>query len=266
MLDADIFGTLTGGHRVWAVGAVHGDRHRLAALHGLLAERFRPRDRVVYLGNYLGFGDEVVATVDELVAFRRALLARPGMMPQDVVFLRGAQEEMWQKLLQLQLAMDPREVLSWMLERGVAATVAAYGGRAAEGLAAADEGTLQLTRWTVALRQAMHDHPGHRELMSHLKRACVTDDGALLFVHAGLDPERPLETQRDAFWWNPGGFAAMAKPYGGFRLVVRGFDPNRGGVRIGSFQATVDGGCGAEGPLVACCFDAAGALADRIEA
>lgn len=264
MLDTDIFATLTGWHRAWAVGAIHGDARRLAALHRLLAERFRPRDRVVYLGNYLGFGDRVVATVDELVAFRRALLAHPGMMPQDVVFLRGAQEEMWQKLLQLQLAMNPRDVLCWMLERGVAATVAAYGGCATQGLAAASDGTLALTRWTVALRNAMYAHPGHRELMGHLKRACVSDDGALLFVHAGLDPERPLETQRDAFWWNPGGFAAMAQPYGSFRMVVRGFDPNRAGVHIGPFQATVDGG--ADGPLVACCFNRQGGVADRIEA
>ena len=34
MLDADKFGTLTGGRRIWAVAAVLGERDRLAALHG----------------------------------------------------------------------------------------------------------------------------------------------------------------------------------------------------------------------------------------
>jgi len=266
MLDADKFGTLTGGRRVWAVAAIHGERGRLAAVHAAMAERIELRDRLVYLGNYLGHGADIVGTTDELLAFRRAVLALPGMMPQDVVFLRGAQEEMWQKLLQLQLALNPQEVLGWMLERGVAATIRAYGGKPTEGLAAARGGTVTLTRWTAALRQAMYDHPGHRELMSHLKRACITADGALLFVHAGLDPERPLETQRDAFWWNPGGFARMARPYDGFRLVVRGFDPDGKGVVIGAHSATIDGGCGAEGPLVACCFDPDGKVVDRVDA
>ena len=266
MLDADKFGTLTGGRRIWAVAAVLGERDRLAALHGALIGRIELRDRLVYLGNYLGYGPDIVGTVDELIAFRSAVMALPGMMPQDIVFLRGAQEEMWHKLLQLQLALSPGEVLTWMLARGVEATIVAYGGRPADGMAAARGGTLTLTRWTGALRDAMVGHPGHRELMSHLKRACVTVDGGLLFVHAGLDPERPLETQRDAFWWNPGGFARMAQPFDGFRLVVRGFDPDRRGVAIGAHTATIDGGCGAGGPLVACCFSPEGELLDRIEA
>lgn len=265
MLDADKFGTLTGGRRIWAVAAVLGERERLAALHGELYGRLELRDRLVYLGNYLGHGPDVVGTIDELIAFRRDVLALPGMMPQDIVFLRGAQEEMWHKLLQLQLALSPGEVLSWMLVRGVEATVVAYGGRPQDGMAAARGGTLTLTRWTGQLRDAMVAHPGHRELITHLKRACVTADGGLLFVHAGLDPERPLETQRDAFWWNPGGFARMAQAFDGFRLVVRGFDPDRAGVAIGAHTATIDGGCGAGGPLVACCFSPEGEVLDRIE-
>jgi len=265
MLDADKFGTLTGGQRIWAVAAIMGERERLVGLHGELIARMAVRDRLVYLGNYLGHGPDIIGTVDELIAFRSAVLALPGMMPQDIVFLRGAQEEMWHKLLQLQLALSPGEVLNWMLARGVDATIAAYGGRPPEGMASARGGTVTLTRWTSQLRDAMYAHPGHRELTTHLKRACVTADGALLFVHAGLDPERPLETQRDAFWWNPGGFARMAKPFDGFRLVVRGFDPDRAGIAIGEHTATIDGGCGAGGPLVACCFSPQGEILDRIE-
>ena len=155
MLDADKFGTLTGGRRIWAVAAVLGERDRLAALHGALIGRIELRDRLVYLGNYLGYGPDIVGTVDELIAFRSAVMALPGMMPQDIVFLRGAQEEMWHKLLQLQLALSPGEVLTWMLARGVEATIVAYGGRPADGMAAARGGTLTLTRWTGALRDAM---------------------------------------------------------------------------------------------------------------
>ena len=187
------------------------------------------------------------------------------MMPQDIVFLRGVQEEMWQKLLQLQLALDPPSVLTWMLRHGVATTIEAYGSSPQDGLAAAKGGTVLLSRWTGKLRETMARHGGHRELISSLKRACVTDDGSLLFVHAGLDPSRPLEAQRDAFWWNPGGFMAMDRPYGNFRLVVRGCDPNRHGTDIGAFRATLDGCCGVGGVLTACCFDRHGRVVDQID-
>ena len=78
-----------------------------AALHDAIDARFEPGDRLAYLGNYLGHGPAIRATLDELLRFRRATLARPGMMACDIVFLRGAQEEMWVKLLQIHLAFSP---------------------------------------------------------------------------------------------------------------------------------------------------------------
>jgi serine/threonine protein phosphatase 1 len=188
------------------------------------------------------------------------------MFAADVVYLRGSQEEMWQKLLQLQFAPNPREVLEWMLAQGVGATLTAYGGSPQQGAQAAREGPLSLTKWTNALRTAMQSRPGHYVLMSALRRAAYTDDGGLLFVHAGIDPARPLSAQSDSLWWGMGGFAKLAQPYGGFRRVVRGFDRAHPGIELGEFTATVDGGCGFGGPLVAACFDPEGRVVDAIEA
>ena len=126
------FVTIHAGSRIWAVGAIHGEAAKLSGLHAALEERFRPGDRIVYLGNYLGVGAEVAAALDELIAFRGALLAVPHMQVCDVVYLRGSQEEMWQKLLQLHLSVEPASVLRWMLGRGVRETLAAYGWEAGE--------------------------------------------------------------------------------------------------------------------------------------
>ncbi len=262
-LDPSRFGILAGWRRVWAVASINGQREKLLVLHEALGERFGFGDRLVYLGNCLGAGGDAAGTLDELIAFRRRTLARRGMMPEDIVFLRGTQEEMWQKLQQLHLAVDPAGVLAWMIDHGISSTIASYGNSTDEGVAAARAGVNALMRWTGKLRDAMYRRPGHHELMSNLKRACVTDDGTLLFVHAGLDPERPLEVQSDAFWWNPGGFRAMDRPYHNFRLVVRGFDPGHAGVDIGEFSVSLDGG-GPAGSLVAGCFDAEGRLVDHI--
>ena len=76
-------------------------------------------------------------TISEMLSFRRDLLAIPGVLAGDLVYLRGAQEEMWQKLLQLQFAPNPKDVLSWMLGQGVDSTLRAYGGNPETGMAAA---------------------------------------------------------------------------------------------------------------------------------
>jgi hypothetical protein len=54
--------------------------------------------------------------------------------------------------------------------------------------------------------------------------------------------------------------------YGAFRRVVRGADPRRAGVVLRDGMASLDGGCGFGGPLIAGCFDAGGKLVDVIEA
>ena len=117
--DSDIYGRLVRARRVWAVGAIHGDAHRVVALHSRLAPRLAAGDRLVYLGNYLGYGPAPASTLDALILFRRLFLARRNAFLGDIVFLRGSQEEIWQKLLELQFAPDPRELLPWMLEHGV---------------------------------------------------------------------------------------------------------------------------------------------------
>src|SRR6201988_5021952 len=98
------FALLRGARRVWAIAAVNGEACPLVRLQYAIIKRFQEDYRVVYLGNYLGHGDAVLATIDELLDFRRRVLGRQRGFACDVVFLRGAQEEMWQKLLQLQFA------------------------------------------------------------------------------------------------------------------------------------------------------------------
>ena len=264
-VDRDIFATFRRARRVWAVAAIHGEAERLNKLHDMLGERLQDGDRLVYLGNYMGHGAAVGETIDALLGFRRQFLAAPGVFACDIAYLRGQQEEMWHKLLQIQLAVGPAEVLSWMLEQGLETTLAAYGGDAATALRRARSGALELARWTNELRQRMAERGGHVELMSSLRRAAFTDDGSLLFVHAGIDRKRPLDAQGDAFWWNIDDFTNLDAPFSGYRKIVRGFEPDHSGIQIGDFSATIDAGCGFGGPLASVCFDADGKEIERLE-
>lgn len=275
MSESTVFATLRRSRRIWAVASIHGEAERLASLHDALAQRLKQGDRIVYLGNYLGRGPAVRATLDQLLDFRRWVIAQRGMFAADVVFLRGCQEEMWQKLLQLQFATSPAEVLTWTLSQGVGATLACYGGNADEGLAVSRQGAIAITKWTQKLRQTMNATPGHADLMAALMRAAFSDDGKLLFVSAGVDPSQPLTAQVDSLWWGSAAFmtleAPVSLPYEGYARVVRGFARERVGKALGAtitsgrYTTTVDGGAGFGGKLAAACFDARGQMVDVIE-
>ncbi|MCW9035155.1 MAG: hypothetical protein OQJ97_13115 [Rhodospirillales bacterium] len=264
MADRDPFAILSKGALTWAIGAVHGDAERLIALHALLGPKIQTGDNLVYLGNLLGLGSDVSETISEALTFRRSFLARPGSELDNVTFLRGSQEEMWQKLLNIQFAPNPREVLEWMDKYGIAQTIKAYGSSIEEGMGAAQEGIMALIQWTNRLRDQLRQRDGHNAMFSALKRAAYMEDH-LLFVHAGIDTARPLSEQLDSFWWGGHNFDDINAPYSNFKKVIRGFDQGHNGIKIKDYTVSLDGGCGFGGPLVAGCFDSDGNIVDQIE-
>ncbi|MCB1556717.1 MAG: hypothetical protein KDJ15_05325 [Alphaproteobacteria bacterium] len=248
---------------------MHGDCARLTALHDALYERFRPGDRIVYLGNYTGYGPRSAETVDELLAFRRQILSIPGIKVDDLVYLRGGQEEIWQKLLQLPFAPDPADTLLWMLGHGLSATLESYGLSPHDAFIAAREGIMPLTRWIAKARETTRGRAGHDLFQTHQRRAAFTaqDSGSsLLFVHAGINPARDLHDQGDALLWGGKMFSNIVIPYAPFHKVVRGFDPTHGGLHLNCVTATIDGGCGFGGSLACAGFDAQGGIFEVLEA
>jgi serine/threonine protein phosphatase 1 len=233
MTTATSIARLRDGNRTWALGALAGDDTVLDHLGDALMQRWQPGDRLVVLGNMLGEAGSPTRTLDRLLLLRRRLLARPGAEVEDFVFLRGALEEMWHKALQLQFAMTPLDVLDWMLARGLAATIEAYGHSVAEGRIASRNGPLAIARWTAGLRERQALQPGHTDLMNSLGRAALSFDGSVVFSAAGVDPTRPLGEQADAFWWSAQADSALDAALGqaidggwlGIKRVVRGAGP-----------------------------------------
>jgi serine/threonine protein phosphatase 1 len=229
-----------------------------------LVKRWEHGDRLVYLGNYLGRGPDITGVLDELLSFRINRLCMAGMMAEDIVFLRGAQEEMWRKLLQIQLASDPQGVFDWMVEQGIGNTLQAYGESEDEVRRYFREGILATTKWANRLRLKIQNHPGHDDLLISLRRAAFTEGGELLFVHAGIDPGKPIIEQSDTFWWGSNFFSRINQPYAGFHKIIRGFEPGHKGTTITEYTTTIDGGCGFGGPLIAACFNLEGGIDDEI--
>lgn len=252
--------------RVWAIGALQGDVNKLSDIHDVIAANILPGDRLVYLGNYLGkkSTDPVVTAVDEILSFRRFVMAIPGMKPSDVVYLRGCVEEMWQKLLTLQFCPNPAEVLDWMEGFGIDNVLQIYGSSIAEARIYLRDRPMGVTKWTNRLRAARRDKPGHEVFSTVVKRAAFTRQmtgqvGPMLFVHAGLDPRVGLTQQNDNFWW---GWKHLTKleeeGYGPYNRIVRGFNPAK--QENLSDMITCLGG-----NIKAACFDADGSLLRTID-
>ena len=267
------FASLGAPGRIFAIPSIHGNLQKLYAVHESLFHQFRPGDRLVYLGNYTGYGPHSRQTVNSILSFRRCLLSMPGVLPSDIVYLRGTQEEMWQKLVQIQFAPNPAHVLEWMLSKGIAQTMESYNIDIQEALRVCREGIIRLSRWTESVRQKVYAHPGHDIFGAQLKRAAYTDCGykqmgtctPLLFVSGGVDFSRPLEEQGDSFWWGSPYFKHATQPYGQYQKIIRGYDPEQTGLHFGPVTATLDNNCGRGGNLVMAQISSYGDIEQLIE-
>lgn len=265
MTEGSIFGDLRRGGRIWAVASVRGDAARLNALHRVLIDRLETDDRLVYLGNLAGHSVTAKAAIDEALVFRRHLIGRRNGMAADVVFLRGAQEEMLQKLFELQFALGPADVLDWMLEQGLGGTIESYGGKPEEAAAAIRQSAVATTRWTSNFRSVFRN-TGHQPWLSDLKHAAHDHTRTILFVSRGIDPAKPLDAQGDLFWWGGnGGFEDVRGPVAGFCRIIRGTDPAQRGLVEADHTISLDGGCGLGGRLIAACLNPDGSVNDVIE-
>lgn len=245
--------------RIWAIPAIHGHVGELYQIHNQIMGDFTPGDQLLYLGNYIGYGPESVEVIDEILTFRRMILSIPGVFHDEITYLRGRQEEMLSKLLQLQFAPEAWKVLDWMLVNGMKETMESYGMDIDRGRRASLEGVTGLGQWTKQLHEKIKEKEGHEAFRAQLKRAAFTDmthAHPLLFVHAGLEPRKALPIQGDNFWWSTKEFKAIETPYRPFERVLRGYDPDHEGVYINGVTATLDNGCGFGGNLVYARIDA----------
>lgn len=255
-------------NKVWAISAIHSNVDKLSRLHDTLIKQIEPGDKIVYLGNYSGYGENAPACIDEILSFRRMALCMPGMRASDFVYLRGAQEEMWEKLLQLQFAPNPSDVLLWMLGHGMSNTLKAYDLCPHDGIEACRSGIMGLTKWTARIRENQRRHAGHETFQNQLIRAAYTNvqgDYPILFVHAGIDFSKGLNEQGDRLWWGCKNFKDLDAPYDPFQKVVRGYDPAKGGLHLNCVTATLDGGCGFGGTLICTSFTNDGEVAEILE-
>lgn len=241
--------------RIWAIASIFGEAERLHVLHRSLSELYQAGDIIIYLGNIMGFGSAIKEAINETIVFKNALISSANADPDDIIYLRGAAEEMWCKLLCLHLAPNPYHVLKWILNHGMGATIKAYGEDPEKGLECAQKGAVSLSHWIRNLAETYSLCDGHAGYVESLKHAAKTDDNELLFTSSGLDLNLPLADQKDNFWWSFAKKIEGETPYNNFKRLIRGHSLNFGEPLLSKHFITIDCGSGRGGKLATVLFD-----------
>ena len=209
--------------RIWAIGSIHSNLESFNKIKKLIIKDFTLNDKLVFLGNIIGLGDKSKETLNSVIDLRFRLMSKFQLKPDSVVFLRGAQEEMFNKLLQLHTAPNPVEIINWMFEHGVDKTLLSYGYSNDQVKSISNTGTVSISKWTSKLNYSLLENSGHKEYFLNLKHAAYSSTKKILFVNRGVDIKRPLSAQNDCFWWGYQNFSKINKPYYSFTRIVRGY-------------------------------------------
>ena len=210
--------------KLWAIGSIHSNLKSFTSIKKFILKNFNRDDKLIFLGNVVGLGENSKETLSSVIELRFNLMSKFKLKPDSIVFLRGAQEEMFSKLLQLQLAPNPSEIIEWMFEHGVNETIKSYGFLESEVKNIASSGTINITKWTSSLNKALQKNPGHSQYFLNLKHAAYSHTKKILFVNRGVDITRPLSAQNDCFWWGYQSFSTIQEPYKTFTRIVRGYE------------------------------------------
>jgi serine/threonine protein phosphatase 1 len=205
--------------RTYAIGDIHGCLNKLKAL--VARCRFDAKDegaQFVFLGDLIDRGPDSRGVVEYLIDFQNS---RPG----DVTCLCGNHEDM-----ALNAIDDPGEIAQWVVYNGGDKALHSYGVTSPS----------QLPSDHVAWLRALPTHH---------------NDGRRFFVHAGVDPSRPLDRQdRHDLLWMREPFLSDPRDHG--RFIVHGHTPLRAGrpdLRIN--RVNIDTAAVLGGPLTAAVFD-----------
>lgn len=189
------------GHRIYAVGDIHGRADLLDLLLEMIGRdcsvRSECRVILLFLGDYINRGPESAKVMTRLSALADS--------PVQARFLMGNHEEIFLRLLE-----GEEDLLPFFLKMGGDATLASYG-LSAEAIG--DDACDAL----VFLRQAVPAR--HIAFLQSLEDIIILGDYA--FVHAGVQPSLPLDRQPpSALRWIRREFLDHAQPLD--KIIVHG--------------------------------------------
>lgn len=218
----------------FAIGDVHGESAKLAALHHAILDRIafeKTPARIVHLGDYVDRGPDTRGVIDRVMALESLF---EGSSTIEVISLMGNHEQML--LAAYDSHLDPG---SWWTQGGQEAADSYAGG---EGLAD--------SRWRENIPRE------HIAWMRALPPIYRDEPRGLVFVHAGIDPSRfPNCPENILLWTRSEKFFEQSRwphrPELRDLLVVHGHTPKSFLPEVYPHRINVDTGACFGGPLTA---------------
>ena len=197
--------------QVFAIGDIHGCKSLLEKIHNKIlkkSEKVEGNKILIYLGDYVDRGYKVKETIDTIINFK----------PKNFkcIFIRGNHEQML-----LDFVNDKSESLTVWLYNGGAETLKSYCGREiSDDLLNSNSKKHQTQEKFIKALPKKHLH-----FFNGLQFSYTWKD--YFFVHAGIDPSRPLSKQReiDMTWTRSPEFLASNQPFE--KIIVHGHTPNK---------------------------------------
>ncbi len=151
--------------KIFAIGDIHGSFDRLQELMQKIPIDFT-EDTLVFIGDYIDRGPGSVEVVNYLIGLKKRV--------PEIIFLKGNHEDMLEKYL------DGTDRFTYLLNGG--------------------QNTLDSYLSKTNSSNSFPIPPDHMEFFKSLRLYYETED--YIFVHAGLRPKVPLESQEaeDLLW------------------------------------------------------------------
>lgn len=228
--------SLEEGHRVYAIGDIHGRLDLLTDLIDLIAEDDHARGPInrtelIFLGDYIDRGPDSAGVIDFVLRLRE-------WWP-SITFLQGNHEEVF-----LMAARGDENALRFLTRIGGRETLMSYGASEQD----LDQLTLgELRAW---LMKTVPEQ--HLQFLESMGDRLIIGDYA--FVHAGIRPEVPMSEQESKdLRWIRDEFLDFDKLHEFF--IVHGHSitaaveqlPNRMGIDTGAYESGVLTAVGLEG-------------------
>lgn len=220
---------------IYAIGDIHGHSDELEQVLSLIEADGGPDARIVFLGDYVDRGPDSKAVIQRLAS---------GMAEgRNWICLKGNHDRMFEWFMEETPRHDPHLLVGfhWFHDRiGGIQTLNSYGIDVPETIRLED--LHALARDVVPI--------SHLDFLRNLPLFHQHDD--LLFVHAGIRPDVPLEQQseKDLVWIREP-FLSHKEPHSS--LVVHGHTALKHPTHFGN-RVDLDGGAGYGRPLSAAVF------------
>ena len=119
------FVELEKSNKIWAIGSIHSNLKSFTSIKKFLLNNFEANDKLIFLGNVIGLGNNSKETLSSIIDLRFSLMARFKLKPESIVFLRGAKKCL---VNYYNFSLHPTFwIIEWMFDHGVNATIKSYG-------------------------------------------------------------------------------------------------------------------------------------------